>query len=144
MFSYWWSKFLSWSINHQITNGLSLLCDQMVVIIELVPTLQVCICLNGCKLTSTSFFIISKTLANLINNYFGGYYEKKWLKHRFDFALTYPHWINEPTLCQLPCLLGMVDKVLQLSLEFQTCCLITLLYELNVNLCQHVDQLVFE
>jgi len=77
MFSYWWWKILSRCINHQITDGLSVLCDQMVVIIELVPTLQVYICLNGCKLTSTCFSIISKTLASLINTYFGGYYVEK-------------------------------------------------------------------
>ncbi len=54
------------------------------------------------------------------------------------------HWINEPALCQLPCSLGMVDKVLQLSLELWNCWMITLLCELSVNLCQQVDQLVFE
>jgi hypothetical protein len=97
MFSYWWSKILSRCINHQSTNGLSLLCDQMVVIIELVPTLQVCICLNGCKLISTCFSIISRTLAGLINNYFGGYYAEKMVEAHVWFCIdrsSLNQWTN--------------------------------------------------
>jgi hypothetical protein len=97
MFSYWWSKILSRCINHQITNGLSLLCDQMVVIIELVPSLQVCICLNGCKLTSTCFSIISRTLADLINDYFGGYYAEKMVETQVWLCIdrsSFNQWTN--------------------------------------------------
>jgi hypothetical protein len=83
-------------------------------------------------------------LAGLIDNYFGGYYAEKMVEAQVCLCIDLLIESMNQHFCQLPYLLGMVDKALQLSLELRTCWVITLLCELSVNLCQQVDQLVFE